>query len=225
MAECQTDLPIRLDVFAEDGRKVAERFLGRLPRDHALAVDLGDLTDVAGHAELVYDFRDGGGADGWLHALFRYEDRASGHAAESSFGAHVFNTLMTYRDEPQSYNGPPPGLTTRLFLKLGDGARRSFAVLIYPASAPFWPASSTALLLHDGAGAQIAEARVGIACCGSAMVWPRQGIRRRDPEAGRPARLRVGARSHLPAVRLPRADGRPRRVLARSHVRILVDKI
>ena len=34
---------------------------------------------------------------------------------------------MTYRDEPQSYNGPPPGLTTRLFLKLGDGARRSFA--------------------------------------------------------------------------------------------------
>ena len=61
-------------------------------------------------------------ADGWLHALFRYEDRASGHAAESSFGAHIFNTLMTYKDEPQSYNGPPPGLTTRLFLKLGDGA-------------------------------------------------------------------------------------------------------
>ena len=29
-----------------------------------------------GHAELVYDFRDGGEADGWLHALFRYEDRA-----------------------------------------------------------------------------------------------------------------------------------------------------
>ena len=84
-------------------------------------MDLDDLADLAaGHAELVYDFRDGGAADGWLHALFRYEDRASGHAAESSFGAHMFNTLMTYRDEPQSYNGPPPGLTTRLFLKLGD---------------------------------------------------------------------------------------------------------
>jgi hypothetical protein len=173
MAESQVDLPIRLDVFAEDGRKVAERFLGRLPRDHGLAVDLGEVTDhAAGHAELVYDFRDGGGADGWLHALFRYEDRASGHAAESSFGAHVFNTLMTYRDEPQSYNGPPPGLTTRLFLKLGDGARRSFAVLIYAASAPFHPASSTALLLHDGGGAQIAEAHIEIACSGSAMVWP-----------------------------------------------------
>jgi hypothetical protein len=173
MAESQVDLPIRLDVFAEDGGKVAERFLGRLPRDHGLAVDLGEMTDLAaGHAELVYDFRDGGGADGWLHALFRYENRASGHVAESSFGAHVFNTLMTYRDEPQSYNGPPPGLTTRLFLKLGDGARRSFAVLIYPASAPFHPASSTALLLHDGGGAQIAEAHIEIACSGSAMVWP-----------------------------------------------------
>ena len=26
--------------------------------------------------ELVYDFRDGGEADGWMHALVRYEDRA-----------------------------------------------------------------------------------------------------------------------------------------------------
>jgi hypothetical protein len=173
MAETQADMPLRLDVFAEDGRKVAERFLGRLARDHGLAVDLGELTDVAaGHAELVYDFRDGGSADGWLHALFRYEDRASGHVAESSFGAHVFNTLMTYRDEPQSYHGAPPGLSTTLFLKLGDAARRSFAVLIYPASAPFHPASSTTLLLRDTEGNQIAEAHIKIACSGSTMVWP-----------------------------------------------------
>ncbi len=75
-----------------------------------------------GHAELVYDFREGGGADGWLHCLARYQDRSSGHAAETSFGAHIFNTLMTYKGEPQSYNGPPPGLTTRLFLRLGEGA-------------------------------------------------------------------------------------------------------
>ena len=86
----------------------------------------------SGHAELVYDFRDGGAADGWLHALFRYEDRQSGHVAESSFGAHMFNTVMTWRDEPQSYSGPPPGLSTTLFLRLGDARRRSFAVLIYP---------------------------------------------------------------------------------------------
>ena len=34
----------------------------------------------------------------------------SGHAAETSFGAHVFNTILTYRDEPQSYTGPPAGV-------------------------------------------------------------------------------------------------------------------
>ena len=87
-----------------------------------------------------------------MHTLVRYEDRRSGHAAETSFGAHIFNTLMTYKDEPQSYGGPAAGLETRLFLKLGDARRRSFAVLIYAASAPWHPASETALLLHDGAG-------------------------------------------------------------------------
>ena len=174
MAETQADLPVRLDVFDTAGRKAAERFLGRLPRDHALAVDCADFPIDSGHAELVYDFRDGGGADGWLHALFRYEDRQSGHAAESSFGAHIFNTVMTWRDEPQSYSGPPPGLSTRLFLKLGDARRRSFAVLIYPASAPWHAASSTLLQLHDTAGHQIAEDRLSIACSGSAMVWPHE---------------------------------------------------
>jgi hypothetical protein len=125
-----------------------------------------------GHAELVYDFRDGGEADGWLHALFRYEDRASGHVAESSFGAHIFNTAMSYRDEPQSYSGPPPGLSTTLFLKLGDQKRNSFAALIYPASGPWHPQSATTLVLHDSAGTPIAEAPVIIACSGSAIVWP-----------------------------------------------------
>jgi hypothetical protein len=172
MAVSQATLPIRLDVFDEAGRKVAERFLGCLPRDHDLALDFDDIALDARHAELVYDFRDGGEADGWLHGLFRYEDRQSGHVAESSFGAHIFNTVMTYKDEPQSYGGPPPGLTTRLFLKLGDARRQSFAVLIYPASAPWQAKSATALLLHDGAGEVIAEQRVTIACSGSTMVWP-----------------------------------------------------
>ena len=174
MAESQANLPLRLDVFAPDGRRVAERFLGCLPRDHACVVDFDDIELEQGHAELVYDFREGGGADGWLHGLFRYEDRASGHAAESSFGGHIFNTLMTYRDEPQSYSGPPPGLSTRLFLRLGDARRRSFTVLIYPASAAWHPLSSTRLLLHDGAGRVLAEADLAIACSGSAMVWPHE---------------------------------------------------
>ncbi len=172
MAEQQRTLPIRIDVFDTAGRQVGERFLGCLPRNHDLALDLAEFDVEEGHADLVYDFRDGGEADGWLHALLRYEDRGSGHAAESSFGAHIYNTAMTYRDEPQSYSGPPPGLSTRLFLKLGDGGRQSYAALIYAASAAWHPWSATALLLHDGDGRVIAEEPLRIACSGSAMVWP-----------------------------------------------------
>jgi hypothetical protein len=172
MSICQDNLPLRLDVFDADGTKRGERFLGCLPRNHDLAMDMDGFDVEQGHAELVYDFRDGGQADGWLHALFRYEDRQSGHVAESSFGAHIFNTAMTYRDEPQSYSGPPPGLSTRLFLKLGDHTRHSFAALIYPASGPWHPVSATTLQLHDGTGALLAEAPVAIACSGSAIVWP-----------------------------------------------------
>jgi hypothetical protein len=172
MAESQATLPLRLDVFAADGTLAAQRFLGCLRRDHDLVMNLDGIASQAGHAELVYDFRDGGEADGWLHGLFRYEHRASGHAAETSFGAHIFNTIMTYRDEPQSYNGPPPGLSTRLFLKLGDAGRRSFAVLVYAASAPWQARSSTKLQLVDGDGQNVAEAPLTIACGGSAMVFP-----------------------------------------------------
>jgi hypothetical protein len=177
MAVSQADLPVRLDVFDPEGVLVAQKFLGCLPRDHDLAVDLdallpdGALAD-GGHADLVYDFRDGGGADGWLHTLVRAEHRATGHAAESSFGAHIYNTAMTYRDEPQSYNGPPPGLSTRLFLRLGEGARQSFSALIYPSSATWRSRSDTVLELHDESGALIAEEKISLACSGSMLVFP-----------------------------------------------------
>ena len=174
MAERQATLPLRVDLFGADGGKTGERFLGCLPRDHGLALDLADLGAEEGHAELAYDFREGGEADGWMHALVRYEHIRSGHVAETSFGAHVFNTAMVYRDEPQSYSGPPPGLSTRLFLKLGDTARHSFSALIYAASAPWHPRSSTRLVLHDASGAVLAERSVEIRCCGSMMVWPHE---------------------------------------------------
>jgi len=177
MAVLEHNMPLRLDVFAPDGAKVVERFLGVLPRDHGLAVELDDVLRPGvladgGHAELVYDFRKGGEANGWLHALFRFEDRASGHAAESSFGGHIFNTIMTYKNEPQSYTGKAPGLSTRLFLKLGFGGRESFCVLIYPASGPWVDFSSTALELYDAAGVLVATAGLRIACSGSAIVYP-----------------------------------------------------
>ncbi|GBQ72524.1 hypothetical protein AA103196_3086 [Ameyamaea chiangmaiensis NBRC 103196] len=172
MSEALETLPVRIDCFDADGRPTASRFLGCLPRNHAEAPDMADWVDEAGHGELVYDFRDGGDADGWLHTLVRYHDRHSGHAAESSFGAHIFNTLMTWRSEPQSYSGPAPGLTTRLFLKLGRPDADSFAWLIYPVSRNWHAFSDTGLTLHDGSGAEIAQATLKIPASGSRMVRP-----------------------------------------------------
>jgi len=177
MAVSENNMPLRLDMFAPTGELVGQNFLGLLPRNHDVAIDLDEILPpgalpAGGHAELAYDFRDGGDANGWLHALFRFERRDNGHAAESSFGAHMFNTIMTYKGEPQSYNGPPPGLSTRLFLKLGFGGRETFCVLIYPASAPWVTTSDTLLELFDADGTLIASESLKIPCSGSAIICP-----------------------------------------------------
>jgi hypothetical protein len=173
MAYSQSELPIAALVYDPEGRELARLPLGRLPRDHAVALSLdeaaGGLGESHGHVELVYDFRDGGSGDGWLHALFRYRRRTGGHAAETSFGAHVFNTIMTYRDEPQSYVGRPPGLSTRLFLRLGDAPYDTLCQLIYPASQAWRPHSATDLVLCDRAGTEIARRTLAIPCSGSRL--------------------------------------------------------
>ncbi len=102
----------RAIVYDAAGKEIARHRFGRLPRDHRDGARsrswLGGeaLGDGYGHIELVYDFADGG--DGRRLAArdcSAIEHRASGHAAETSFGAHVFNTVLTYSDEPQSYAG------------------------------------------------------------------------------------------------------------------------
>ena len=174
MSTAQTNLPVAAILYDGSGRTVARHRFGDLPRDHAEALDVdgmlngtATLEDGYGHVELVYDFADGGGADGWLHGLFRYEDRHNGHAADTSFGAHIFNTVLTYRNEPQSYSGPAPGLSTRLFLRLGPAPLETMCHLIYPASTPWHGRSDTHLLLHDGAGTLVADRKVEIPCGGS----------------------------------------------------------
>jgi hypothetical protein len=82
----------------------------------------------------------------------------------------VFNTIMTYRDEPQSYVGRPPGLSTRLFLRLGEGEYDTLCHLIYPASLPWRPASATEIILHDRMGAEIARKSFAIPCSGSRLL-------------------------------------------------------
>jgi hypothetical protein len=176
MATGQQELPLGLIAYDGSGREVAHTRLGRIKRDQSDALDLDALINGAalpsgfGHFELLYDFAEGGEADGWLHGLFRYEHRGSGHVAETSFGAHVFNTVLTYKDEPQSYAGRAPGLSTRLFLRLGDGELDTLCHLIYPASTPWHDKSATDLILYDRGGTEVAQQRVAIPCSGS-LFW------------------------------------------------------
>ena len=176
MATCQTELPVSAILYDSSGKETARHRFGHLQRHESVALDVdqwlnGHALDAGyGHMELVYDLVDGGLADGWLHGLFRYEHRASGHAAETSFGAHVFNTVLTYKSEPQSYAGRAPGLSTRLFLRLGEAPYDTLCHLIYPASTPWHAWSETDLVLQDGAGQEVARERVRIPCSGS-LFW------------------------------------------------------
>jgi hypothetical protein len=177
MATCQQDLPVAALLIDGSGREMARHSFGRLARDHIDILDADGMLEAAktlpsgfGHLELVYDFSAGGDADGWLHALFRYEDRQTGHAAETSFGAHIFNTVLTYRNEPQSYSAGPPGLSTRLFLRLGTQPFDTMCHLIYPASTPWHGTSATQLILTGGNGQTIAERMIEIPCGGS-HLW------------------------------------------------------
>ena len=127
-----SDLPVALVVYDRAGREVARQRFGR-----ARAAPIGrrstSTTLLNGtraarrlwpcRAALRFQRRRRGR---WLAARrsSATRHRASGHAAETSFGAHVFNTVLTYKGEPQSYSGRAPGLSTRLFLRLGDGAAR-----------------------------------------------------------------------------------------------------
>lgn len=198
MATGQKELPIAVAVYDPDGRQIAQRTLGRVPRDGCTAITVSELLAESraeidgqgGHLELTYDFTAGGAADGWLHGLFRYRDRRSGHAAETSFGAHVFNTVLTFGKEPQSYAGRPPGLSTRLFLRLGQPDETTLCHLIYPASTPWHSTSRTMLLLHAADGREIARAELAIPCGGS-RLW------RADETFGRAAIARAGTGGYV----------------------------
>lgn len=178
MATDQEVLPLRVALYDPAGREVARRRLGALPRGRCPALDVDDLLadaggalpDGYGHVELSYDLTPGARTDGWLHALFRYENRESGHAADTSFGAHVYNVPVTWRGEPQSYAGPAPGLSTRLFLRLGPHGTDTLCHLIYPASKPWHPCSDTRLTLVAKDGTEVARRRVRIPCGGS-LLW------------------------------------------------------
>jgi hypothetical protein len=176
MATKQTHLPLKALIYDVRGKLAAEHTFGNLKRSDSVALNLTELLSGQkldggyGHVELVYDFAAGQEADGWLHALFRYHDTTTGHSAETSFGAHVFNTVLTYKNEPQSYAGRAPGLSTRLFLRVGPKPYDTLCHLIYPASTPWHSTSDTSLVLTSMDGKEIAKKSVRIACGGS-LLW------------------------------------------------------
>ena len=169
-------LPVKALIYDARGAFVAEYAFGNLKRNDSVALDINDflkthkLESGYGHVELVYDFTAGQEADGWLHGLFRYQDKRSGHAAETSFGSHIFNMVLTYKNEPQSYAGKPPGLSTRLFLRMGAPFYDTMCHLIYPASTTWHATSDTALILTSNKGQEVAKRSVRIPCSGS-LLW------------------------------------------------------
>jgi len=191
MSTCQKNLPLTLIIYNSKGAQVGLFPLGLLDRANIKDFNINKLLENVspslfkegvrgssnefpggfGHMELVYDFSQGGEADGWLHALMRYEDTKSGHNTETSFGSHIFNTALVYKNEPQSYAGRPPGLSTRLFLRLGrDEGTDTLCHLIYPASTPWHAQSETELVLMDAKGTEMFKKTVHIACSGS-LLW------------------------------------------------------
>jgi hypothetical protein len=170
MSTAQTHMPVKALVYDAEGELLATHTFGNLARDHAEILEASRLANFPrgfGHLELIYDFDAGDVADGWLHALFRYRDLSSGHQAETSFGSHIFNIALTYKGEPQSYSGPPPGLSTRLFLRVAPAPARTFCHLVYPSSAEWHPRSKTSLTLRDTNGKEVAHNEISIAQSGS----------------------------------------------------------
>ena len=79
----------------------------------------------------------------------------------------MFNHILTYKGEPQSYAGPAPGLSTRLFLRTAPAPYDAFCQLIYSSSTQWHQHSDTTLSLHDRSGHMIAERKIQIPLNGS----------------------------------------------------------
>ncbi len=160
---------IRIQTFAPDGSSVGDQELAEPEAGNCAWQRV--TAPGTGHLELSYDPHRRGPVDGWLHAIFRYQHRQSGHTSETSFGAHMFNMLATYRREPQSYNGQPPGLRTRLFGRPAPQGSRGWFSLIYPVSHRWHGVSDTRVSLCDANGKALAQRTIAIEQSGSSQFF------------------------------------------------------
>lgn len=169
MARSQDNLPLKAIVYSASGVELATYKFGNLRRNHEHALDINqlfeektDLADSHGNIQIIYDFDEGDDGDGWMHAIVKFFDKDTQHFAETSFGSHIFNNITTYKNEPQSYKGPPPGLSTSLFLRIGPKSTNTHSYLIYPVSKEWHPHSNTDIIVYDNTGNEVAKKNVKI---------------------------------------------------------------
>jgi len=182
MATWQGATKLVLRAYDADGAQIGESKLGEAAfgntgRSAPTAFEIDSLVKGNkalaagyGHIEIGYDFAGGAEGDGWIHALFRYTRRDTGRSAETSFGSHLFNVPAIWRNEPNAYIGKPPGLSTRLYLRLTGRAGRVMCHLTYPTSGRWLPFSDTHIVLHAPDGSEIARRNVKIPCSGSRLL-------------------------------------------------------
>jgi hypothetical protein len=177
MATWQSEIALTLRAYDSDGALVSETALGLRARNAQTAIEIDGILPPGkalaggyGHLELGYDFAAGTQGDGWLHAIFRFARRDTGRSAETSFGSHLFNVPAVWRNEPNSYLGKPPGLSTRLYLRLPDRPGRTMCHLSFPTSGQWRDHSETDLILYSGGGIEIARRRIEIPCSGSRLI-------------------------------------------------------
>ena len=151
-------MPLKVIIYSNDGQELATHNFGDMARNKINSLSVSELVkDIAffskegnyGNMHIVYDMEAGSDVDGWLHSIFKYKNHKTGHFAETSFGSHIFNNIITYRNEPQSYKGPPPGLSTNLFLRVGTDGRNTLSYLMYPVSKEWHSHSNTVVTLFD----------------------------------------------------------------------------
>ena len=73
-------------------------------------------------------------------------------------------------NSPPGSSGRPPGLSTRLFLRVGAPPQETFCHLIYTAAEDWYPESNTELTLIAADGNELARERVRIPQNGS-LYW------------------------------------------------------
>ena len=186
MSRRTESLPLGLAIYGRDGRELARNrsvtcraTMGdsSMPRNCCDRQESQPATMAIANSSMTSN--PAGPSMAGSTPCFASNDTApigKGQCADTSFGAHIYNIPYTFGKEPQSYIGAPPGLSTRLFLRV-DGRRDratgelindTICHLIYPSSAGMWhPQSTTRLLLCNPAGATVAERTLQIPQSGS----------------------------------------------------------